>query len=136
VIELRHVGQDGELVQLEALQHVLGVQQRWDPKMFFRNRKRQLTVPPHTPSLQTCIVQQLRPEPVYDGTESQAIPPRLGHVNNPNPSISSSHPATPDLQACCSSYQHCLVNTLQLATPDSSLSLQFWRQMLLFNTMF
>ena len=98
MIELSEICQHRELVNHRAVKHVSGVEEGGDAQLPLGHSEGELTVANGVTLVQPVVVDQVGPEPVYDGTEGQPAAPGLGHVVHLDPPVASRDPPTPHIE--------------------------------------
>ena len=76
----------------------LRVQEAGNTQLCLSQTEGQAVVVQHVRRLEALVVQEVRPEVVDDGTESQAVPEGGGHVVNPHVLVVPHHSSSPDLK--------------------------------------
>lgn len=98
VIELSEIGQDRELVNHRAVKHVSGVEEGGDAQLPLGHPEGKFTVANRITLVQPVVVDQVRPESVYDGTEGEPTAPGLGHVVHLDPPVAPRDPPAPHIE--------------------------------------
>ena len=106
---LRQIGEDRKSIKKLALHHILGVQQRGDPKLLLGHVEGQTVVPEHIVRIQAVIVNEMRIVMVDNGAEAETIPPARRHVDDVDILVLGRDPLGPGLQCFSSGQSHCNV---------------------------
>merc|ERR550532_1388032 len=106
VVELRDIGDDGELVRDVTVHHVLRIEQAWYAETIFSNLVRECVILQDVFRPQRGKVNEVWSEVVDDGTEGKPVPPASGHVSDGDGGVVRGDPLAPDLQGSDSSSLH------------------------------